>query len=66
MWRFAFRITLAMALFFPAIEKFHTQTIKPQHGTAALVVFTLSAPEAFDKLIYDDQAGNQLTLALKP
>ena len=55
-----------MALFFPAIEKFHTQTIKPQHGTAALVVFTLSAPEAFDKLIYDDQAGNQLTLALKP
>jgi len=57
-----------MALFFCTIEKFHTQTIKPQHGhgTAALVVFTLSAPEAFDKLIYDDQAGNQLTLALKP
>ncbi|MEP7137403.1 MAG: hypothetical protein ABI904_20960 [Chloroflexota bacterium] len=49
-----------------AIEKFHTQTIKPEHGTAALVVFTLSAPEDFDQLIYDDGNGNQLTLALKP
>ena len=66
MWRFAFGITLAMALFFSTIEKFHTQTIKPQHGTAALVVFTLSAPEAFDKLIYDDGAGDKLTLVLKP
>ena len=49
-----------------AIEKFHTQTIKPNHGTAALVVFTLSTPEDFDQLIYDDGNGNQLTLALKP
>ncbi len=49
-----------------AIEKFHTQTIKPQHGTAALVIFTLSDPEQFDQLIYDDQAGNRLALALKP
>ena len=49
-----------------AIEKFHTQTIKPYYGTSALVVFTVSAPEQFDQLIYDDQAGNRLTLALKP
>lgn len=49
-----------------AIEKFHTQTIKPYHGTVGLVVFTLSDPEAFDQLIYDDGAGNRLTLALKP
>lgn len=49
-----------------AIEKFHTQTIKPYYGTSALVVFTLSAPDQFDQLIYDDQAGHRLTLALKP
>jgi mono/diheme cytochrome c family protein len=49
-----------------AIEKFHTRTIKPQHGTAGLVVFTLSTPEDFDQLIYDDGVGEPLTLALKP
>jgi len=49
-----------------AIEKFHTRTIKPEHGTVGLVVFTLSDPEAFDQLIYDDGAGDKLTLALKP
>lgn len=49
-----------------AIEKFHTQTIKPQHGTVGLVVFTLPAPDGFDQLIYDDGVGNHLTLALKP
>ncbi len=49
-----------------AMEQFHEQTIRPQHGTAALVVFALSAPDEFDQLIYDDGAGNQLRLALKP
>jgi len=49
-----------------AIEKFHTRTIKPEHGTVGLVVFTLSAPEGFDQLIYDDGTGDKLTLALKP
>ena len=49
-----------------AIEKFHEQAIKPQYGTAALVIFTLSAPEQFSRLIYDDQAGNRLTSTLKP
>jgi hypothetical protein len=49
-----------------AIEKFHTQTIKPYYGTSALVVFTLSAPDQFDKLIYDNQTGNRFTLDLIP
>jgi hypothetical protein len=49
-----------------AIEKFHTRTIKPEYGTVGLVVFALSDPEEFDQLIYDDRAGESLTLALKP
>jgi mono/diheme cytochrome c family protein len=49
-----------------AIEKFHTRTIKPNHGTVGLVVFTLTAPDQFDELIYDDGTGNRLTLVLKP
>ena len=49
-----------------AIEKFHTQTIKFEHGTVGLVVFQLTAPDQFAKLIYDDGAGQQLILALKP
>ena len=49
-----------------AIEKFHTQTIKPQHGTVGLVVFSLPTPDGFDQLIYDDGIGDRLTLALKP
>lgn len=49
-----------------AIEQFHQQTIQPRHGTAALVVFALSAPDGFDQLIYDDGAGARITLALKP
>ena len=49
-----------------AIEKFHEQTIKPQHGTVGLVVFTLSTPEDFDQLIYDDGGGDRIALALKP
>ncbi len=48
-----------------AIEKFHKQTIKPQYGTVGLGVFTLTAPEQFDQLIYDG-AGEQLILDLKP
>ena len=49
-----------------AIEKFHRRTIKPVYGTVGLVVFTLSDPEAFNQLIYDDGVGDKLTLALKP
>ena len=49
-----------------AIEKFHERTIKPQHGTVGLVVFTLSMPEDFDQLVYDDGGGDRIVLALKP
>lgn len=49
-----------------AIEKFHTRTIKPEHGTVGLIVFTLPAPDQFDQLIYDDGVGVRLTMALKP
>lgn len=49
-----------------AIEKFHTQTIKPQHGTVGLVVFKLTAPDQFDQMIYDDGSGARITLGLKP
>ena len=49
-----------------AIEKFHTRTIKLNYGTVGLVVFNLPAPDQFDQLIYDNEAGDRLTLALKP
>ena len=49
-----------------AIEKFHEQTIKPHHGTVGLVVFTLTAPNIFNQLIYDDGVGDRMTLTLKP
>ena len=49
-----------------AIEKFHERTIKLQHGTVGLVVFTLSTPEDFDQLIYDDGVGDRIALTLKP
>lgn len=49
-----------------AIEKFHTRTIKPQHGAVGLVVFALSTPEDFDQLIYDDGVGDRIALALRP
>lgn len=44
-----------------AIEKFHEQTIKPQHGTAGLVVFTLTAPDQFDQLMYDNDEASVIT-----
>ena len=49
-----------------AIDKFHEQTIKPQHGATALVIFKLLAPDQFSQLIYDDETGNRLMLSLKP
>ncbi len=49
-----------------AIESFHTQTIKPYHGTSVLIVFPLFSIGGFDQLIYEDQAGNRLILDLIP
>ena len=49
-----------------AIENFHEQTIKPQHGTVGLMVFAWTAPNQFDQLIYDDGAGKSLRMTLRP
>ena len=49
-----------------AIEKFHTQTIQPGHGTAALAIFSLPMSDQFDRLIYSDKQGNRLELSLQP
>ncbi len=49
-----------------AIERLHEQTIKPQHGTAALIVFALPSPDGFDQLIYDDGTGGRLAVELRP
>lgn len=50
-----------------AIENFHLQTIRPEHGTVGLVVFNLNAHDGFDGLIYDDgDAGNRVILRLRP
>ena len=49
-----------------AIEQFHTQTINPRYGSVGLVVFTLSMPEDFNQLMYDDGTGDRLNMALKP
>ncbi len=47
------------------IEQFHSITIQPAHGTAAIVVFALTANASPDKLVYDDATGHPLTLNLK-
>lgn len=49
-----------------AIEKFHTITIQPGHGTAVLDIFSIPAPGQFDRLVYSDPQGNRLELSLKP
>lgn len=48
-----------------AIEAFRTRTISPGHGITALIIFSLSTPEQFNYLIYNDQAGNRMMLDLK-
>jgi mono/diheme cytochrome c family protein len=46
------------------IERFHAQTIQPEHGTAAIAVFTL--PGGVDwQLVYDDQTGYPLSMSLE-
>ena len=60
------RLSLQSINIHSAIEKFHEQTIKPQYGTVGLIVFTLTAPEQFHQLIYDDGVGKSLRMVLKP
>jgi mono/diheme cytochrome c family protein len=46
------------------IERFHAQTIQPEHGTAAIAVFAL--PGGVDwQLVYDDQTGYPLSVSLE-
>jgi hypothetical protein len=52
--------------FAPAIARLQSQTIEPYHGTAGLVIFALPSIEAYGQLLYDDKAGNRLSLALMP
>lgn len=46
------------------IERFHQQTIEPEHGTAAVVIFTLPAGAVLQQLTYDDGTGHAMILAL--
>jgi hypothetical protein len=47
-----------------AIERFHNITIQPEHGTAAIAVFSAPKDATFTQLVYDDQSGHPLTLSL--
>ncbi len=47
-----------------AIERFHSITIHPAHGTAAIAVFAAPSSATFKQLLYDDQSGHPLTLSL--
>jgi mono/diheme cytochrome c family protein len=49
-----------------AIEKFHDQTIQPQHGTSALALFSFPAQDPFAQLVYSDKYGHRLVLNLGP
>jgi len=54
---------LEIGLAYP-VDRFHTQTIQPEHGTAALVIFALPKSTIMDHLLYTLQDGEQLILAL--
>lgn len=46
------------------VDRFHSQTIQPEHGTAAWVAFALPEVAAMDHLLYTLNDGEQLILAL--
>jgi mono/diheme cytochrome c family protein len=48
------------------VDRFHSQTIQPEHGTAALAVFTLPGATEIDYLLYTLPDGGQLILRLAP
>ena len=54
---------LEIGLAYP-VDRFHSQTIQPEHGTAALVIFALSEAADMDHLLYTLQDGEQLILTL--
>jgi len=47
-----------------SIERFHPQTITPEHGTAAVAIFALPAGATPARLTYDDQTGHPLSVNL--
>lgn len=54
---------LDIGLAYP-VDRFHTQTIQPEHGTAALAIFTLPEGAEIDHIQYSLPAGGQLILEL--
>lgn len=46
------------------VDRFHSQTIQPEHGTAALAVFALPEAAEMDHLLYTLPDGGQLILEL--
>ena len=54
---------LDIGLAYP-VDRFHSQTIQPNYGTSALVIFTLPESADMGHLFYTLQEGEQLILAL--
>ena len=54
---------LEIGLNYP-VDRFHTQTIQPEHGTAALVIFALPEAAKIKDLRYSLPAGQQLVLTI--
>jgi mono/diheme cytochrome c family protein len=48
------------------IERFHRQTITPEHGTAAVAIFSLAPDATPARLAYDDGTGQPLSVDLRP
>lgn len=48
------------------VDRFHSQTIQPEHGTAALAIFALPGVTEMDHLSYNFPDGGQLILRLVP
>jgi hypothetical protein len=55
--------TQEIGLAYP-VDRFHSQTIQPNHGTAGLVIFVLPESAEMDHLLYTLQNGEQLIFAL--
>lgn len=54
---------LEIGLAYP-VDRFHSQTIQPEHGTAALVIFAMPKATDMDHLLYNLRDGGRLILAL--
>jgi hypothetical protein len=54
---------LDIGLAYP-VARFYPQTIQPEHGTAALAIFTLPETAQIGQLLYMPPAGRQLILEI--